>query len=649
MEKHLEQQCSLNPEEYLLAPIHPPHPDSPLSIAAILRARVDPPESPWLLLRELPGSRVYLGAVCDADARIQEFVEIWVQNLDQRDLTFSNLQERLTNFVFDERWLGEFEAQRHDLPTSVIVTGFERLALTPMLILHPGQGARRGTLPVTRSKWQLCTDDARLDSFGLPPYSTSPFRYLHEPGATEPVFIATSGDAPANAHVKGLEALKEPGTREVFNPNGGMVRVTRLSPLEFEDCLKILEGGVWEGFGPGTPVKLWGIYSELQEWAGRPRGVPFLLHGIGAGPERLQEILFLKLALLLDAFKEVFRYTRAQQLPLLNLSPNSFKAQLPETGGHFPSLWALQCRLVKPGQAYPLKIKATEQRYFLRLGETEPSPFLPEGLGAHSFGIGSVRLRNVTPGTDGTVLEGTLIAEDYLRPDPQDLLWFKLPVGEERLEFYAHVYTSEAVGPKEARFRTVPTLLSDSVLNVLKRTMAFAKAPYEIWPLLSSPCDMHSLGIIALRVLLANSKTNLAVVVDDVQGLARQLGKDPLGQGQVNPALAEKLARDRNLNAMASPANLLDAGWSSEQAWAAVPQSLWLDTLVWILRLFPGAGSLSYCKGFGDVSPLALETVYEQPIEDLERLCCRLRSIVAPSLASNEEIAQVILEQLQKL
>jgi len=105
---------------------------------------------------------------------------------------------------------------------------------------------------------------------------------------------------------------------------------------------------------------------------------------------------------------------KAHQLPLLNLSPSSFNVRLQEVGDQFPALWSARCALVRPGQAHPLKIKSTEQKYFIRLGKVEPSPFLPEGLGAHSFGIGSVRRRNVLSEADGIVLEGTLVAEDYL-------------------------------------------------------------------------------------------------------------------------------------------------------------------------------------------------------------------------------------------
>ncbi|MGH7971003.1 MAG: hypothetical protein ACREIC_19960, partial [Limisphaerales bacterium] len=294
-------------------------------------------------------------------------------------------------------------------------------------------------------------------------------------------------DAPANAHVQGLDRLKgAPEVTEVFNAHAGLIRVVRCSPLGLEEYLQTLEGRPWESLGPGG--RRWvrnDVYAELERWSAKPKGLPFLLHGAGTPAERLNEIFFLKLSALLGMFKQVRAYACAQQLPLLNLSPASFSLYLPEVGEQFPALWAARCALSKPGQAHPLKIRSTEQRYFLRLGKVEASAYLPEGLGAHSFGIGSIRRRNVVAEAGGTVLEGTLVAEDYLGLDPHDLLWFKLPIGEDRVEFHAHVYTAEAVGPKEARFRTVPAKLPESVVATLQNTGAFAKAPYEVWPLLS--------------------------------------------------------------------------------------------------------------------------------------------------------------------
>jgi hypothetical protein len=339
-------------------------------------------------------------------------------------------------------------------------------------------------------------------------------------------------------------------------------------------------------------------------------------------------------------------YVKEQQLPLLNLSPTSFRVSLPKVGDQFPALWAAKCVLVKPGQAYPLRIKSTEQKYFVRLGKIEPSPFLPEGLGAHSFGIGSVRIRNVSAETDGTVLEGTLVAEDYLGLDTHDLLWFKLPLAEERLEFYAHVYTSETVGPKEARFRTVPTKHSDSVIASLKRAAgtAFQRAPYEIWPLLSSPCDMFSLGVLATRILLANRQSNLPVILDEVLSLARHFAKE--SADGLLPQLKLLLERDQHLLDLISPHALIESGDSPQQARSKIQMDLWLEAIGLLLRFFPGAGAQSFCRSFGDVSPRALEAVFDQPIQELETLVLRLRSLLAPSLSINEEIASVLLDQL---
>ena len=81
--------------------------------------------------------------------------------------------------------------------------------------------------------------------------------------------------------------------------------------------------------------------------------MPFLLHGISAPAERLNEIFFLKLAALRNLFTEVRAYVKSQQLPLLNLSPSSFSVRLADVGEQFPALWTARCMLIKPGQAYP--------------------------------------------------------------------------------------------------------------------------------------------------------------------------------------------------------------------------------------------------------------------------------------------------------
>src|SRR2546422_10961358 len=124
--EHAERSLHpFTPSGYVLAPIHGVDERTPLKICLLVHSDPDPVSSPFVLLRELPGSRVYLGAVCDAEARIQEWVEVWVQGLDLRDLAFSGYQERLTNYGFDQRWRSEYEMARASLPEAVVVTGME--------------------------------------------------------------------------------------------------------------------------------------------------------------------------------------------------------------------------------------------------------------------------------------------------------------------------------------------------------------------------------------------------------------------------------------------------------------------------------------------------------------------------------------------
>jgi len=632
-----------------LAPIHSCKEGTVLRVCIVMTKEPVQVGNSFVLLRELPGSRVYLGAICDADARIQEWAEIWVQTNEMRELAFSSYQECLTNHMFDQRWRSEYEMYKANLPETVIVTGMEEKNPSPILIKRPSGQTPPTFAEVAPAIWQLCKDDALLESFGLPPYSNSPFRFLEDASATSAkTFLATAADTPANPHVQAIDRLKaDPDVQEVFNPHAGLVRVMRFSPLNLEDYLQIIEGRAWEESGSRIARFLQpDVYAELRTWSANRKGTAFLLHGLGSSSDRLNEVFFLKLSALRNLFQEVKTYVKAQQVPLLNLSLSSFSVQLQNVGDQFPALWAAKCALVKPGQAHPLKIKATEQKYFIRLGRIEPSPFLPEGLGAHSFGIGSVRLRNVLSERNGTVLEGTLVAEDYLGLDPHDLLWFKLPISEERLELYAHVYTSEAVGPKEARFRTVPTNLSAAVVARLKPGTSFAKSPYEVWPLLSSPCDLYSLGIAAIRILLANSRSNLPVVIDDILGLARHIGKDPVEEDKFLPKLKSLLEREPKLLDLVSPHSMIEFDWKPEQARSQILMEIWLEAIALLLRLFPGTGSQSYCKSFGDVSPLALETVFDRPLQELETLVLRLRSALAPSLSTNEEIASVLLQVL---
>ena len=622
----------------------------PLTICILAQTSGNATGSPFVLLRELPGISIYLGAICDAMGNIQEWIEIQVQTVDAKQLDYAGRDEMLTNAFFDSRWRLDGAVLRKQLPESVIATRMESENPAPILVKRSGENGPFAA--VEALPWRVCKDDELLKSLELPGYSTSPYRYLFQPELKDSkTFISTSIDAPANANVEGLDQLKSaPGVHAIFNPGGGFVRIVRHSPMELESFLQILEGRAWNEANSETSIYLPNsVYAALREWSANPKGLPFLLHGKSSPGERLNEVFLLKLQLLHDLLKKVRAFVKIHQVPFLNLSPASFRVHLSQTGDLFPGLWSAESQLVRTGQAYPLQIQSSEHKYFIRLGKNEPTPFFPGSVGTHSSGIASAQIREVQMSGDRVVLEGTLVAEDFLAADSHDLLWFKLPLGEERLEFYGHLHKSEG-GPKEARFRTLPAILSEAVIARLKGSagVRFSKAPYEIRPLVSTPCDLFSLGVIGVRILLANNLKKLPVLLDEVLSLARRIN-DIAGESENRVAELQKLIQSEpRLAELIGPGALVESGYTSQQAWSAVHVPTWLETISLLLRFFPDTGANAFCKSLGDVSPVALETVFDPALQGIEVLVLRLRSMFTPVFSGNEEIASVIAEQISK-
>jgi hypothetical protein len=638
------------PKGCVLAPIHPADNSVPLTICVLAQTGGNAAGSPFVLLRELPGASIYLGAVCDASGNIQEWIEIQVQTVDAKQLDYSGRDELLSNAFFDSRWRLDGTVLRKQLPDAVIATRMEVESPGPILVKRSNDNGPFAT--VEALPWRVCKDDELLKSRELPAYSTSPFRYLFQPELKDAkTFIAATVDAPANANVEGLDQLKAaPGVLAIFNPGGGFVRIVRHSPMELESFLQILEGRAWNEANSESNVFLpHSVYADLKEWSANPKGLPFLLHGKAGTGERLNEIFLLKLQLLYDLLKKVRSFVKIHQVPFLNLSPSSFRIHLGQTGDLFPGLWSAESQLARPGQAYPLQIQSSEHKYFIRLGKNDPTPFFPGSVGTHSFGIASAQIREVQMSGERVVLEGTLVAEDFLAADPHDLLWLKLPLGEERLELYGHLHRSEG-GPREARLRTLPAVLSEAVIATLKGSagVRFSKAPYEIRPLLSSPCDLFSLGVIGVRILLANNLKNLPVLLDEVLSLARRIN-DVASEPEKRVAELQKLIQSEpRISELIGPGALVESGYTSQQAWSAIHGPTWLETISLLLRFFPDTGANAFCKSLGDVSPVALETVFDPALQAIEVLVMRLRSMFTPVFSGNDEIADVIAEQISK-
>jgi len=642
------------PDGYLAVPISQADAGAPLRLCALVRRTPDPTAGSFVLLRDLHDGRVYLGCVVDAAGRVREWVELWVQNVDGLETGLPAYRETFSNSTLDARWSKHAEAFRDLDPENFIQTGLESTHPLPSYLdisgpqpVHPGSQDAGG-------RWELCCSDELLRKAGLPPYSTSLFRYLYQPAAgAQTRFIPVVTGAPQGpATVPVSTALAGLDHHLAFNPQAGLMMTIGFAPFSLEDYVDLLGGKPWSGLMHGKKRLVFdGSYESLTDPTQVQNGSGHIFLGLHGKTGRFVEAYHLKLQLLAAILRNVRGHVERHQLPFLNLSADSFRVGLKQLGTDLPSLWTARCALVKTGHSFALPVETSEFRYFIRTGSAGASIYLPEGLSNSTRGSASVRIRKLLPPERGlTVIEGTLVSQEPLGVSQHDLLWVRLPLSGGRVDLYGHVYAAESLAQGEVRFRTVPQQLSESVVAALKAAegTSFARSPFEVVPLLSSPCDLYSLGVVAVRTLLVDDKTTLAVALDEMLSLARQVGAEhkpdvPLGQ-----RIRAIFERERRYMESLGPHRSSRRGLSPEEGFRLLPPELWYDTLGVVVQLFPGAGPDSICRDFGDVPPLALETVFSRPLEELEKLLVRSRSLILIDWNFNLEVAEAIQHCLSR-
>ena len=331
------------------------------------------------------------------------------------------------------------------------------------------------------------------------------------------------------------------------------------------------------------------------------------------------EIFHLKLNLLLQVFRLVQDFVRDEQLPFLNLSADSFRVSLAETGTSLPFLWSAKVRLAALGSAFPLPIESGEARYFIAPGLTHASIYRPVTPSRAVSGMGAVRIRKILAQKDETiVIEGTISTQERIDISQTDLLWIQLTLSCGRVAFYANL--TEGVAQGERRFRTIQQKLPAHVGLAIRSAegVRFPNVPFETLPMRSSPADLYALAVIAVRILLVNDQNTLAIALDEIQSLAQTIAnKDPQGV-ELATRLRDVASSDNRWSDSLGPHTLLNPQTlTPEEALTYLPDGLWWDTIAMLVRCFPGATADSFAADLGDAPPLALHAVFEPPINAL--------------------------------
>ncbi len=642
------------PPGFAAIPIHPFAADVPVRICVIVNQRPTASAGAFVRLRETCDATVLLGGLVDAAGVIHDWLELWLQDVDGLSAGLPGLRSSFSNRTLDERWKSQTEALARTQPRALLRTGWETAHPKPVLL----DSATSRSQPVGGDgqgpEWRLCESDEALRAAGLPAYGESLDRYLWTGAVSEgKSFVPVTTGAPVNERCREFaEAAGKSADLLAFNLQGGLLRVVPFSPFELADFADLLSGKPWKGLPLGDKtLVLDEAHAGFDDWQKIQQSGVHLFLGFKGRSGCLAETFHLKLQLVAEMIRRVRDAVFHTQLPFLNLDAGSFRVRLNSVGRKLPLLWTAGVALTKTGDAFALPVTGTESQYFIKPGASPESIYLPQGLGRFVEGSASVRLRRVVEERGRTVVEGTMVMDDRTTFSPHDLFWIRLPLAQGRVDLYGHSYAADGLARGEVRFRTIEQALPAGTVQALKTAegVAFAKTPFQVVPLLSTPCDLYSLGVLATRVLLVNHENTLPVALDSLLSLAREAG----GEGDPSKPVVERvravLGRDARYRQELGRQRLAREALATGDPETDLPEELWVEMLALLVRLFPGAGTDSFCRDYGDAPSGALETVFNQPLAALEGLLIRTRSLIVIDWTTNREIRGLIDELAAKV
>jgi hypothetical protein len=599
-----------------------------------------------IVLEDGVGDRVLLGCIVDALDRVIRWLDVHIQAFDNLQGAPPAYREGLSNAVLDQRWGALAEAENAGLPGELAMsTGWERSHPKPLFVdreakvsVHPRDEAGR--------PWVLCTDEALLAAAGLPPYGSSLHRYLIAEGmsGSEQVFVPVTPDAPVNDRTRPVSIIT--GDRLLpLNLASGLIRASArcstsleafVDVLSAEPSKAVLRVDPWPSeFGASEPIEFRPFIDG---------GLLLSRHGERG---RLVEVLHLKLRLLAEAVASVRTWVQVTQTPLLNLTASSFGVEVGGLGAALPALWTARAVLVRPGDAVPIRVPGADAEHFVA-ARRGVSIYQPDSAGRAVEGRAVLRLRKVTAdrGPGVAVVTGTFSTQERINPKASDLTWIRVHLGSRPIDLYARLDRPDGLASGEWRLTTIPQRFGETGVAALQQAegVPISDAPFQTLPLLSTPCDLYSLGILGIRTLLVGEDHGLPEAVDQLMSLAQVAVEESGAEGEPGmPArIRHVLGREPGWLAALGPQRLAGGIASQELALDCVPLEVWSDTLASLMRMIAGLTADSACRDLGDAPAAGMHTVFDVAAADLDRLVSRTRSLVVIDWQQNREVHSVI-------
>lgn len=586
-----------------------------------------------------------------------------------------------TNAQLDELWQRErdnLKALAGEAGPGAVDPGDDAFRSPPLFFCKTAAAFFHPPCPRCLGPLADCRDDARLRDAGLPEYSSSTSRFLHCPACAAPAVYYSAAPSPEDRPRAGVavrrrqdlvrdwaDAVRDPAGRDAdafpcpacpkraecypegATPDRSIPAEARLVPvsfhefhvvlqeplpLRFDEACDLLGGADWPELRARAAAGGAGrerLLARLDEAFGRP--FQWLYRGDASGRFAL-EVLLLKLALFVQAARELRSFHRLCRQPHLDLGPSAFRVELGPGGAGLPARWGFRARLARAGGPRRLFPSAAAPRPARDLWAPPPDA---------DKAYVSPLVREMQPGQEELVrvsvrsmeaVDGRPVVRGTLQPDRARLERWQ-PGDVVRLAPSGSAGALDGVtlwgrlGERADRgfaFEAEPE--AGAEVDVARKPGDFGAAA-AFYPRFQAPCDAWGLGVLWLHALAANDRTDAFAVDDAAARVLRKLevalqGKGPASLRRVTTEIEMLLEEER---AAFGPSALLRRAEDRGRPGNAVPARLWADALLLAFRLLTRVPDFSFAVDHADADPARPEALLDAVLAEAETLHARVQ------------------------
>ena len=664
MENTVAHQRVQLDEEFATVPLDAGE-EASVRLSLVVRKEADPAEGSFCRLRQLTDANIYLGCFTDRSGHILKWLELWVRNYNNiADKLHENAFDVINNAVLDERWerqkkILELSEASHVYKTSL---DSEMEYSLHVDIYNKKVGFVKDA--ATKTHWKICKEDELLKRLELAPYSASIHRYLYlESLGAESDFLPITPNAPENAKTKSIEeGIGGRSTLLPFNSYGGSIIVREVAPMTIESYLCVLSGKSWDGVGLGKKKLIPNrVYKEISDAVSVGYSAGRLISTRQGQRVWNLESLFLKVRLFYEMISQVKACVELDQKPFFALELSSFGISLPSTSPTSPYLWDAEVVMNQTSDAIAFSVEkqseldSRETTYFRTFRPLTASIYRPEALAQQRTLIAEVTLLKIDRDRDTGLYEisGSMRSSDIQSHGilGRHFYFIDYSVRGKRIRLVAEMTEVDARVADKIQFKTLKLPLTSEQQLGLESFIGVEQVGVycEIFPVLGTPCDLYSLGVIGLEVLFHGSDIALAQLKDQLRTLASAC-VDLDGELSIVERIIQTFEAEPHLRETLMP-DVLGLAHAGKDSMGLPPEEhIWESLLSIIMKMLSGLlKSESYSPSLSNENNFRMTHVFDQPLSDLGRCMASLRSLNLGDTQSTRMVAEVLDEMIMDM